>query len=100
MDDIMQALAQVQSINAGAEFWVGETGWPTGGANFGSAVPSVPNARTFWYEGACALKEWGVNVFLFEAFDETWKPMTSGKDVETHWGIWDSTRAPKYNLTC
>jgi glucan 1,3-beta-glucosidase len=75
-------------------------GWPTAGGNFQAAVPSIPNARTFWYEGACALREWGVNVFIFEAFDETWKPATSGKDVETHWGVWDSTRAAKFNLTC
>jgi|SRR5579859_4611109 len=100
MDDIMQALNQVQLINSAAEFWIGETGWPTDGGNFGAALPSIPNAQTFWYEGACAIREWGVNIFIFEAFDETWKPATSGKDVETHWGIWTDSRQAKFNLTC
>lgn len=75
-------------------------GWPTAGGNFQAAVPGVSNALRFWYEGSCALLEWGVNVFIFEAFDETWKPPTSGEDVETHWGVWTDSRVAKFNLTC
>src|SRR5579862_7919443 len=100
MDDIMQALNTVQTINSNAEFWIGETGWPTAGGNFGAGVPSVANAQTFFTEGVCAIRQWGVNAFIFEAFDETWKPPTSGQDVETHWGIWDASRAAKFNFTC
>ena len=111
----MQALNQVQLINPGAEFWVGETGtihhlspkkdrsplgWPTAGGNFQAAVPGVANAHRFWFEGSCALLQWGVNVFIFEAFDETWKPPTSGEDVETHWGVWSDQKVPKFDLTC
>jgi exo-beta-1,3-glucanase (GH17 family) len=99
----------IQVLNFGSEKQVFITlvgyaelavGWPTAGGNFGSAVPSVPNALEFWYEGSCAIMEWGVNVFIFEAFDETWKPPTSGQDVETHWGVWTDSRVAKYNLTC
>jgi hypothetical protein len=32
------------------------------------------------------------NVFLFEAFNETWKGTDSG------WGLWDETRTPLYGL--
>lgn len=102
-DDIMQALQTIQSVKGSTDisFWVGETGWPTGGTNFGAAYPSVQNAQQFWQEGVCAMRGWGVNVIAFEAFDEDWKPDTSGiSDVEKHWGIWTSEKSLKYNITC
>ena len=47
---------------------------------------------------------WGVNVFVFEAFDEPWKPASVGEDGkaadETHWGVMTVDRVPKYDLTC
>ncbi|KAG0682781.1 glycoside hydrolase 3 protein [Pichia californica] len=101
-DDIMQALQTVQSIKGSTdiEFWVGETGWPTDGSDYGASVPSIDNAATFWKEGICAMRGWGVNTFVFEAFDETWKPETSGSSVETHWGVFDDSRSLKYPLDC
>jgi exo-beta-1,3-glucanase (GH17 family) len=36
----------VESIAAGKLVVIGETGWPTHGSNFGSAVASVPNQET------------------------------------------------------
>lgn len=101
-DDIMQALQTVQTIKGSTDldFWVGETGWPTEGSNYGSSYPSVDNAETFWKEGVCAMRGWGVNTFVFEAFDESWKPETSGSSVEPHWGVFNSDRSQKYNLDC
>mgnify|MGYP003365488496 FL=1 len=102
-DDIMQALQTIQTTKGSTDitFWVGETGWPTDGTNFESAYPSVDNAKQFWKEGICAMRAWGVNVIVFEAFDEDWKPNTSGtSDVEKHWGVWTSENALKYSLDC
>lgn len=102
-DDIMQALQTIQSTKGSTDitFWVGETGWPTDGSNFGSSYPSVQNAQQFWKEGICAMRGWGVNVIVFEAFDEDWKPDTSGiNDVEKHWGVWSSSDSLKYSLDC
>lgn len=76
----------------------------SGGSNYGSAIASTANALTFWTEGVCGIKAWGVNVFYFEAFDEPWKPASVGDDGvaedETHWGAMTSTRAIKFPLTC
>lgn len=102
-DDIMQAIKQIQSVKGSDDFniWVGETGWPTEGENFESSEPSVSNAEQFWKEGICALRTWGVDTFVFEAFDEEWKPESSGQaTVEKHWGILDDNGKPKYDLSC
>lgn len=102
-DDIMQALQTIQTVKGSTniDFWVGETGWPTNGANFQNAYPSVSNARDFWMKAVCAIRKWGVNVFYFEAFDEPHKPDTSGVEgVEKYWGVFDSDHNLKFPLDC
>lgn len=102
-DDIMQALQSIQTAKGETDitFWIGETGWPTEGTAFENSEPSVANAQTFWKDAICAMRGWGVNVIVFEAFDEAWKPNTSGtSDVEKHWGVWDADHNLKYSLSC
>ncbi|CDR46624.1 CYFA0S24e01376g1_1 [Cyberlindnera fabianii] len=102
-DDIMQALQVIQTAKGETDinFWVGETGWPTDGTAFESSKPTVENAAAFWQDAVCAIRGWGVNVIAFEAFDESWKPDTSGtSDVEKYWGIWDANYKLKYDLSC
>lgn len=102
-DDIMQALQTIQTAKGSTDidFYVGETGWPSEGTAFEDSQPSVSNAKTYWQEAICAMRGWGVNVAVFEAFDEAWKPDTSGtSDVEKHWGVWDSNNNLKYSIDC
>ncbi|GME84491.1 unnamed protein product [Ambrosiozyma monospora] len=101
-DDIIQALKAIETTKGTTdfEFWIGETGWPTGGLNYGQSVPSVENARQFWKEGICAIRAWGINTYIFEAFDESWKPEAAGSDVERYWGVFDEDRNLKYDLSC
>jgi len=102
-DDIMQALQTIQTAKGETDitFWVGETGWPSEGTAFEESQPSVNNAKHFWTDAVCAIRGWGINVIAFEAFDEAWKPNTSGtSDVEKHWGIWDANDNLKYSLSC
>lgn len=102
-DDIMQALQTIQTVKGSTdiEFWVGETGWPTDGSSYGDSVPSVENAADQWQKGICALRAWGINVAVYEAFDEAWKPDTSGtSSVEKHWGVWQSDKTLKYSIDC
>lgn len=107
-DDIMQAFGHIQSVagsvTSGPELWVGETGWPTQGNKYQNAQPSTDNAQTYWSQAICGITDWGVNVFMFEAFDELWKPDSVGQDGsvadEKHWGAWDGSRTAKYSLKC
>ncbi|QIW94742.1 hypothetical protein AMS68_000260 [Peltaster fructicola] len=45
----------VNQVSPGKWVWVTETGWPVSGANFGSAVASVDNAKKYWSQVGCAL---------------------------------------------
>lgn len=102
-DDIMQALQTIQTIKGTTDinFWVGETGWPTQGTHFQNSQPSIENAKNYFQQAICAIRAWGVNVAVFEATDETWKPDTSGtSDVEKYWGIWDKDLNLKYDINC
>lgn len=102
-DDIMQALQTIQSVKGSTDvgFWVGETGWPSEGTNYENAYPGVDNAQQFWQEAICGIRGWDINVIAFEAFDEDWKPATSGiSDVETHWGVWTADKKLKYDIDC
>lgn len=86
------------------ELWVGETGWPTGGTKYQNAEPGLENAKRFYREGVCGMIGKGDNVFAFEAFDEAWKPVSTGLDGsvadETHWGVMGADRRAKYALKC
>jgi exo-beta-1,3-glucanase (GH17 family) len=48
-----------------------ESGWPSRGGNFGSAVPSLPNEQAALRNLNCAAKN--TKIFAFEADDSTWK---------------------------
>jgi exo-beta-1,3-glucanase (GH17 family) len=52
---------------------IGETGWPTGGAPQGPAVPSPRNQRRFIEEFMASACANSVPFYFFQAFDEEWK---------------------------
>ncbi|KAL9585198.1 MAG: hypothetical protein Q9212_001663 [Teloschistes hypoglaucus] len=107
LDDLQQAMGHIQKL-AGlntVEIWNGETGWPgDNGSNYGEAEAGTQNEATFFQHGVCAALAWGINVFYFEATDETWKPKSVGDSKasadEQHWGALDASRTPKFKLTC
>ncbi|KAI5805941.1 glycoside hydrolase family 17 protein [Geopyxis carbonaria] len=101
-EDIMRALGHVQDVKKKTDvnFWVGETGWPTGGKDYDAAVPGEKNAETYWKSSVCGLVAWGFNVFVFEAFDESFKKTEKDNDVEKYWGVMTEDRKTKYDLSC
>lgn len=108
-DDIMQALTRIQDLKGSNdfEFWVGETNWPSQGAAFKDEKTgrtgdpgSVQNQQKYWKEGICSIVNWGINVFVFSAFDEHWKPAEKDNSVENHWGVFTDEGKPKFDMSC
>lgn len=74
---------------AGSKPVIVETGWPTGGAASGRAVPNQQNAATYLRQFMTWAQANGVNYFYFEAFDENWKAQREGPSGAC-WGLWDT----------
>ncbi|KAL4866445.1 hypothetical protein BDV12DRAFT_172804 [Aspergillus spectabilis] len=108
-DDMAQAKARIEQVagdNAkNIRFGNGETGWPTdGGSDYGAAKAGTNNAKLYYKNSVCPMLTWGIDVFYFEAFDETWKPKSigdNGKPMdETHWGLFTDKRKAKFDMSC
>ncbi|PYI29563.1 hypothetical protein BP00DRAFT_448244 [Aspergillus indologenus CBS 114.80] len=108
-DDVYAAKERVKQI-AGSNanniyFGNGETGWPTdGGSNYGkNSVAGTKNAEQYYQTSVCAMLASNIDVFYFEAFDESWKPNSVGDNGqsmdEKHWGLFTADRKPNSALS-
>lgn len=50
-----------------------------GGTDYEAAKAGTQNAEQYYKQGVCGMLAWGLDVFYFEAFDETWKPDSTGE---------------------
>jgi exo-beta-1,3-glucanase (GH17 family) len=81
---------------------LGEAGWATSKSAEGDQAnrlrgkAGVQEQQVFVRQ----LKDWAVRdavcVFLFEAFDESWKGGNDPNDAEKHWGVMYADRTPKW----
>ena len=103
-DQAWDRIVSVIGDNPLPEVWIGETGWPSAGTTYQSAEPGLDNAESFYHNSICGKINENWNTFAFEAFDEPWKPLSTGDDGsqadETHWGVMNADRSPKYDLRC
>jgi exo-beta-1,3-glucanase (GH17 family)/isocitrate dehydrogenase len=93
IDDAMAMLkdrhALLMAASQGKPVVVSEAGWPTAGNTVGQAVPSAANAARFFLAFVSWTREFNIDYYFFEAFDEAWKA-TPANPQEAHWGLWDS----------
>jgi Exo-beta-1,3-glucanase len=83
----------VRDAHPGKTIVIGEAGWPSfadNPKNLPGAGSEAKQLRYFQDLNAWA-KSAGITVFVFEAFDESWK----GSGTEGHWGVFTEARAPK-----
>lgn len=100
-DDVTSTIWALERVDPdhSKKLIIGETGWPTAGNSFQLAVPSIENAHTFFHKGINSARACGLDVIVFEAFDENWKPATSGiEGVENNWGVFYDNGVPKYSI--
>jgi len=77
------------------EVIVSETGWPTGGNATENAIPSVPNAASYFTDVESWAQAGLRKTFYFEAFDEKYKA-TVAEPQQGTFGIFDQNAAMKY----
>lgn len=70
------------SASASKEFFVGESGWPSGG----DLAASPQSSWSFLKRFRCQARDAGLKYFYFEAFDGAWKHL-GANNVESHWGL-------------
>ena len=77
---------------------IGETGWPSQGYNNNKALPSIKNQAMAIRGFINLAKEHNLNYNIIEAFDQPWKGYEEG-NVGQYWGIFNSNRELKFNLS-
>ena len=86
---------RAQKVADGKKVIISETGWPTIGSAFGTAIPSYDHALEYFIRTYQWALEDGVEIFYFSSFDESWKVGDEG-DVGAYWGLWDEHGNPKF----
>ncbi len=86
---------RAQNVAGAKKVIITETGWPTVGSAFGSAIPSYDHALEYFIRTYQWAHEDGVEIFYFSSFDEAWKVGDEG-DVGAYWGLWDKDGRPKF----
>lgn len=86
---------RAQAVAGGKKVIITETGWPTVGSPFGSAMPSYEHALEYFIRTYQWAYEEGIEIFYFSSFDESWKLGDEG-DVGAYWGLWDADGNPKF----
>lgn len=80
-----QAYLSVLPFAGDKKIWISESGWKSRGTAKGEAIPSLENAIRYNRELLGWSKAFGVEVNLFEAFDEPWKGV-----FDDGWGLFDN----------
>ncbi len=78
--------------------FIGEFGWPSGGYNNKSAMPSVENQARLIVDFIDIAKNNRWNYNIVEAFDQPWKGLDEGS-VGPYWGIFKADRTIKFPLS-
>ncbi|MBI5781075.1 MAG: beta-1,6-glucan synthase [Rhodocyclales bacterium] len=77
---------------------IGETGWPSAGRQREGAIPSRVNQARYVREFLALAERRGWQYNFIEAIDQPWKRWLEGT-VGGHWGMLDTSLAPKFPLT-
>jgi glucan 1,3-beta-glucosidase len=96
ISNLINAYSMFNSQFNGKPVVIGETGWPSAGADNGAAVPSIANEMAYTQGNYIAANKLGSN-FLFSAFDEPW--LSVQNSWGPHWGLWDMNGNPKFQFT-
>ncbi len=72
-----------------------EFGWTTNTTNIMLEEASEENQNYYLNQIYSWSNSKKIQMFLFEAFDESWKGSLNKNEPEKHWGIYKENRKPK-----
>jgi exo-beta-1,3-glucanase (GH17 family)/glycosyltransferase involved in cell wall biosynthesis len=96
VDYALDRLAEVQARFPKMPIVIGEVGWPSQGSTQGLAKASPQHQAAFIREFVQRAAILGLDYYLMEAIDQPWKRLQEGK-AGGHWGLWDTSRSPKFS---
>jgi exo-beta-1,3-glucanase (GH17 family) len=98
----IQEWQQIASQYPGKRVEIGEANWPTGGTNSlwtdYSVVVNQQNQSVFLSQFVPLANSNGIEYFIFDFRDETWKQQDGYGTVETNWGIVEAYDYKKLGL--
>lgn len=84
----------IQGKALGKPVRISETGWPSGGTNFGESIASPENEELYLSNALCLTHQNNIDMIYFSAFDEPYKA-----GVEAYWGIMNPDGTLKSSLS-
>lgn len=90
MSNLEDRYTAFKKLAGGKKAYIAEVGWPSAGATYGLAIPSVQNTKTF----ATEVSQTSLPYYYFEWQDSDWK--SSG--IESNFGLLNSNGKPKFAI--
>jgi exo-beta-1,3-glucanase (GH17 family)/cellulose synthase/poly-beta-1,6-N-acetylglucosamine synthase-like glycosyltransferase len=97
VDSIINRYNDLRHILTGKRIEISEFGWPSAGYNRQAAEPGRTEQALVIRNFISRARALGIDYNVIEAFDQPWK--TFEGSVGSYWGLFDTTRTPKFAWT-
>jgi exo-beta-1,3-glucanase (GH17 family)/cellulose synthase/poly-beta-1,6-N-acetylglucosamine synthase-like glycosyltransferase len=97
VDQAIRIYDQLRRSYPGKRVVIAEFGWPSAGYNRRDAYPGRLAQAEVLRDFVTRAEALGIDYNIIEAFDQPWKTFEGG--VGPYWGMFDTSRAPKFSWT-
>ena len=97
VDQAILIYDKLRQTYPGKRIVIAEFGWPSAGYNLKDAEPGRIEQAVVLRDFVARAETYGIDYNIVEAIDQPWKIFEGG--VGPYWGLFDASRAPKFNWT-
>jgi len=97
VDQAIRIYDQLRQAYPGKRIVIAEFGWPSAGYNRRDANPDPLVQARVLRSFVARAESLGIDYNIIEAYDQPWKTFEGG--VGPYWGMFDTTRQPKFSWT-
>ena len=97
VDQAILIYDKLRQAYPGKRIVIAEFGWPSAGYNLKDAEPGRIEQAVVLRDFVSRAETYGIDYNIVEAIDQPWKIFEGG--VGPYWGLFDASRAPKFNWT-